>query len=179
MKEDVLNSDMVFQGKFLRIIRDLVRTRDGSLRNIEYIHHPGAALIVPMKADGKIVMEYQYRHPLKRVFIEFPAGKIDKGEPSLETAKRELKEETGYTAGKWRFLTTIHPTIGYADEKIDLYLAEDLTEGPAKLDAGEYVEIVEFTIDELMEKVYQGQITDVKTQIAAFWLDKLRKKEWK
>ncbi len=179
MNEKTLNSKLVFEGTFLKVIRDKVRTADGFEKNIEYIRHPGAALIIPLKANGKVVMEKQYRHPLNRVFLEFPAGKIDQGESTLQTAKRELEEETGYTAKKWTFLTTIHPVIGYSDEKIDLFLAEDLISGKADLDPGEKVELIELTPEQLMEKVLLGEVSDVKTQIAAFWLDKILKGEWK
>lgn len=177
-EEKTLNSKLVFQGTFLKVIRDLVKTRDGFEKNIEYIHHPGAALIIPLKKNGKLIMEKQYRHPLKKIFLEFPAGKIDKGESTLQTAQRELQEETGYTANKWTFLTTIHPVIGYADEKIDIYLAEDLIVGKADLDPGEHVELVELTHEQLMERVRLGEVSDVKTQIAAFWYDKIKKGEW-
>lgn len=179
MKENVLKSTMVFQGTFLKIIRDRVQTPSGHIKNIEYIRHPGAALIIPLSSDGKVIMEKQYRHPLQKIFLEFPAGKIAEGETSLQTAQREFQEETGYTAQKWTFLTTIHPVIGYADEKIDIYLAEHLIPGPANLDPGEHVEVLEMSVVELMEKVKSGEVTDVKTQIAAFWLEKVIRKEWK
>jgi ADP-ribose pyrophosphatase len=179
MDEKVLNSKLVFQGTFLKVIRDRVRMEDGHEKNIEYIRHPGAACIIPLKANGKIIMEMQYRHPLNKIFLEFPAGKIDHGETTLQTAQRELKEETGYTANKWTFLTMIHPVIGYSDEKIDIYLAEELTSGKAELDPGEKVELFELTHEQLMERVRLGEVTDVKTQIASFWLDKILREGWK
>jgi ADP-ribose pyrophosphatase len=178
MEEKTLSTQTVFQGRFLKVIRDLVQGPDGRTFNHEFIKHPGAALIIPLKTDGTVIMERQYRHSLKTTFLEFPAGKIDPGEISLNTARRELSEETGYTARNWSFVTTIHPVIGYSDEKIDIYLAEGLDAGKAHLDHNEYLEIVEIPAAELMERVRHGEVTDVKTQIAAFWLDKILRKEW-
>ncbi len=179
IKDITLNSQLVFQGTFLKVIRDRVRTMSGQERDREYIRHPGAALIIPLKDNGKVIMEKQYRHAVQNIFLEFPSGKIDKGESTLQTAQRELKEETGYSAGKWTFLTTIHPVIGYADEKIDLFLAENLFAGTAQPDDDEHLELLELSLDELLQKTEIGEVSDVKTQIAVFWLEKIIKKEWK
>lgn len=178
MSEKVLNSQLVFQGHFLKVIRDRVKTPDGLEKSREYIRHPGASLIIPVLDNGHVIMEKQYRHALKKVFLEFPAGKVDAGENTLQTAQRELKEETGYTAHEWTFLTTIHPVIGYSDEKIDLFLASKLTAGSAKLDAGEHLEMIELSFEDLMQKIQEGEVSDVKTQIAAFWWEKIRRGDW-
>ncbi len=176
--EKILSSRQIFKGRFLKIEQDEVEAPDGRTYVREYIKHPGAALIIPLLPNGKVVMVHQYRHALKQVFLEFPAGKRDRGEDSLVTARREMMEETGYEAKDWKFLTTIHPVIGYSDEHIDLYLAKDLTHVEQKLDHGEFLEVTEVDPKELMQLVQEGKVTDVKTQIAAFWLDKFLRGEW-
>jgi ADP-ribose pyrophosphatase len=126
-----------------------------------------------------VLLERQYRYPNDRVFIELPAGKIDAGEDPLASAKRELEEETGYTATDWQFVCTIHNAIAYSDEHLDLYLARGLTAGPAKLDDGEFLETFMATIPEMLEMVKRGDITDVKTVIGTFWAEKIAAGTWK
>ena len=135
-------------------------------------------MMIPLLPNGKVVMVHQYRHAVKQVFLEFPAGKRDAGEDTLVTAKRELIEETGYEAREWKFLTTIHPVIGYSNEHIDLFLARDLIKVEQKLDEGEFLEVTEVDPKDLMRLVLEGKVTDVKTQIGAFWLDKFLRGEW-
>lgn len=167
--EKTLHSEMVYQGRFLKIFRDQVELPNGGIGHREYIKHPGAAVILPILDTGEILLVEQYRHALKQVFLELPAGKRDKGEAPETTAIRELVEETGYTAQNLEFLTVIHPVIGYADEEIHLYRATGLIHGPQKLDPGEFLELRKFTSEELKEKVKKGEITDVKTLIGLFW----------
>ncbi len=164
--ETKVASEAVFDGKLLHVKRDTVRLPDGKLATREHIVHPGAVLIVPVLPDGRLVVERQYRYPLDRVFIEFPAGKLDPGEAELETAKRELREEAGYTAATWTPLATIHTLISYTNEKIDLYIAEGLTHVGAKLDDGEFVEIVTLSLSEMLAALDRGEITDAKTVAA-------------
>lgn len=167
--EKTLHSELIYQGRFLKILRDQVQLPDGGIGHREYIQHPGAAAILPILDSGEIILVEQYRHALKKVFLEIPAGKRDKGEALEVTATRELEEETGYKAQKLEFLTVIHPVIGYADEAIHIYKASGLIPGPQKLDAGEFLELKKFTSEELKEKVLNGEITDVKTLIGLFW----------
>lgn len=176
--EKTIDSEMVYTGGFLKIKKDKVLLPDGKTSSREYILHPGAAVMIPVLKENRVVMVRQYRHAVGEIFWEFPAGKIDSGEKSIETAKRELKEETGYVAKDWRYLTTIHPVIGYANEKIDLFIAQDLTLEQAQLDHGEFLEVVEVAIDDLLGMVRRGEVTDVKTQIAVFWLEKVMKEGW-
>jgi ADP-ribose pyrophosphatase len=178
LMEKVLSSRQIFKGRFLKVEQDQVMAPDGREYTREYILHPGAAMMIPLLPNGNVVMVHQYRHAVKQVFLEFPAGKRDKGEDSLVTAKRELLEETGYVAKDWRYLTQIHPVIGYSNEHIDLYLAKDLTKSEQRLDHGEFLEVVEMSPAELMKQVHAGKITDVKTQIGVFWLDKILRGEW-
>lgn len=178
LKETYISGDRVFDGHFLKVQRDLVSLPDGETTHREYIKHPGAVVILPVFADGSVLLERQFRYPLNRIFIEFPAGKIDPNEDPLVCAKRELLEETGYTAKTWQFVCTIHNAIAYSDEHLEIYLAQDLTPGQSKLDEGEFLEVYSASLSELMEGVRLGQVTDVKTIIGAFWLDKIQSGQW-
>ena len=126
LREIGLDSEDVFRGRLLHVKRDTVRLPDGSEATREYIVHPGAVMIMPRLPDGKLLFERQFRYPHQRVFIEFPAGKIDSGEDPLATAKRELLEETGYTAARWAYVATMHPLITYSTEHIAIYAADEL-----------------------------------------------------
>ena len=178
LKETRVGGALVYDGHFLKVQRDQVALPDGKLTAREYIKHPGAVVILPLLDDGSVLMERQFRYPLDRVFIEFPAGKIDPGEDPLACAKRELEEETGYSASEWQFVATIHNAIAYSDEHLDLYLARGLKAGAARLDEGEFLETYTASIDELLAGVRNGEITDVKTVIGIFWLDKIRSGAW-
>ncbi|MDF3037014.1 MAG: ADP-ribose pyrophosphatase, partial [Paucimonas sp.] len=123
LTETQLESEPAYEGHFLKIQKDKIRLPDGSTSTREYIRHPGAVVVIPLFEDGSVLMERQFRYPLRRVFIEFPAGKIDPNEDPLECAKRELQEETGFTATEWQFVCTIHNAIAYSDEHLDIYLA--------------------------------------------------------
>lgn len=170
LEEAIVSTEIAYSGSFLKVERDLVRGPDGKTYSREYIKHPGAAMIIPIRPDGKIVMIEQYRHAVKTTCLEFPAGKRDHEEQSRITAERELLEETGYWAETWTYLTKIYPVIGYSDEFIDLYIAENLHFEASALDEGEFLEVVELTPEELLLKVQKGEVPDVKTQIGAFWL---------
>ncbi len=179
LKETRVDGTCVFEGNFLKVNRDTVTLPNGALTTREFIHHPGAVVAIPLFDDGRVLLERQFRYPLHQVFIEFPAGKIDPGESSLVCAQRELQEETGYTATDWQFICTIHNAIAYADEHLDLYLARGLTAGDAKLDSEEFLETITATVPELLSMVRTGQITDVKTVIGTFWLEKILAGVWK
>jgi ADP-ribose pyrophosphatase len=178
LKETRIDGETAFDGGFLKVQRDRVRLPNGAVTDREFIRHPGAVVILPLLDDGRVLLERQYRYPLDRVFIEFPAGKIDPGEDHLECAKRELQEETGYTASDWQFVCTIHNAIAYADEHLELYLARGLVAGEAQLDEGEFLETFTSTVPELLAMVRSGEITDVKTIIGAFWLEKILAGTW-
>ncbi|HEX8613148.1 MAG TPA: NUDIX hydrolase [Telluria sp.] len=179
LKETRIDGGVAYDGSFLKVSHDRVSLPNGAVATREYIRHPGAVVILPILDDGRVLLERQFRYPLGRVFIEFPAGKIDAGEEPLACAKRELQEETGYTASDWQFISTIHNAIAYSDEHLELFVARGLTAGPAQLDEGEFLETFSATVPELLEMVRTGQVTDVKTIIGAFWLDKLAFGSWK
>jgi ADP-ribose pyrophosphatase len=179
LKETRVDGGLVYDGSFLKVHKDRIKLPNGAETTREYFRHPGAVVIIPVLEDGSVLLERQFRYPNNRVFIELPAGKIDKGEDPLASAIRELQEETGYTASEWDFITTIHNAIAYSDEHLDIYLARGLEKGEQKLDEGEFLELISASVDELLEMVRTGQISDVKTIIGIFWLDKLRSGNWK
>jgi ADP-ribose pyrophosphatase len=179
LKETKVDGEIAYDGHFLKVVRDRVKLPDGKITQREFIRHPGAVVILALFDDGRVLLERQFRYPNEQVFIEFPAGKIDPGEASLACAKRELEEETGYTATEWHYVCTIHNAIAYSDEHLDLFLARGLTAGAAKLDDGEFLETFTATIPEMLEMVKRGDITDVKTVIGTFWLEKFAAGTWK
>ena len=170
--ETRIASEDVFEGKLLHVKRDTVRLPDGKTATREYIAHPGAVMIIPRLPDGKLLMERQFRYPLARVFIEFPAGKIDPGEDPATTAARELLEETGYTAERWSHIGTLHPLITYSTERIEIYTADALTFIGAKLDAGEFIEVLSATLEEALTWIDRGELTDVKTMLGLLLLSR-------
>ncbi|WP_250451785.1 NUDIX hydrolase [Caballeronia sp. ATUFL_M2_KS44] len=176
--EKKVESVTLHEGKFLTLKRDTVALPDGKHATREFVLHPGAVMILPVFDDGRVLLERQFRYPVGRVLLEFPAGKIDPNEDELTCAKRELQEETGYSAREWTFLTRVHPVISYSTEFIDLYLAKGLTAGDARLDEGEFLETFIADHEQLMAWVKDGTISDVKTIIGAFWLEKIRSGEW-
>ena len=152
----------------MHVFKDTVELPNGKLAPREYMRHVGAVCVVPLLDDGSVLLERQFRYPVRRVMLEFPAGKIDAGETSLATGQRELAEEAGYTAEHWKSLGTIHPEIGYSTEFIDLFEATGLTHVGARLDEGEFLDIVAMTEDELLATYDCGGFTDGKSIAALF-----------
>jgi len=178
LKEVKVEGKIAFDGDFLKVQADTVQLPDGKISLREYIRHPGAVVILPVFDDNSVLLERQFRYPLNRVFIEFPAGKIDPNEESLATAKRELQEETGYTASDWKFVCTIHNAIAYSDECLDIFVARGLKSGVPKLDDGEFLETFRAPMSDVLAWVREGKITDVKTVIGVFWLEKICAGQW-
>ncbi len=174
--ETVLDNERVFDGKLLSVHRDLVRLPDGGTAMREFVVHPGAALIVAEFADGRLVLERQYRYPVGRVILEFPAGKLDTGETALATAQRELIEEAGYTAKRWTPIATLHPNVGYSTEIIAVFLAQELTQVGANLDEGEFLDVVLMSEVELLDAFDRGALTDGKSIAALFAWQRYRAK---
>jgi ADP-ribose pyrophosphatase len=164
--ETKVDGEAVFDGKLLHVRRDTVRLPDGTLATREYIVHPGAVLIVPVLSDGRLVIVRQFRYPLDRILIEFPAGKLDPGEAPLATAQRELREEAGYVAASWQPLGRVHSVVSYSTEEIELLVATDLTHVGAELDAGEFLEVGTMSVEEMLVAVDHDEITDAKTVAA-------------
>ncbi len=168
-EEKRLAGEEVYRGSFLRLQRDEVLLPDGTRATREYIKHPGAVGIVALTGDGRVVLERQHRYPLHQDFIEIPAGKLEPAEGHLDTAKRELLEETGYLASDWQRLGAVHNAIGYSDEVIELWLARGLEAREANLDQGEFLEVFMLPFDEALAMAADGRLTDVKTIIGLFW----------
>jgi len=167
LREVKTDSEAVFDGALLHVRRDKVRLPNGAPAGRELIRHVGAVAVVPLLDDGRVIVERQFRYPIDAVITEIPAGKLDsKQEDRLEAAKRELREETGYTADNWQSIGDFHPAAAYSDENITLYLATGLNKGEQQLDADEFLLVKAVPLKELVEDVVSGRITDGKTQAA-------------
>ena len=151
---------------------------NGNESTREFVIHPGATAIVPVLDNGKLLLERQFRYPLKRVFIELPAGKIDAGEDPLTTGQRELLEETGYRAREWIYLAVQHPCIGYSNEVIHIYLARGLEAGEHQRDEDEALQLFEASLAECLDMVQRGEITDGKTIVGLMWAEKYLQGQW-
>lgn len=177
--EKKLSSRTAYRGRMLQVNEDEVELPDGGRASREYVVHPGAALILPVFDDGSILLERQYRYPAGDHFYELPAGKFEPDEPGLETAKRELLEETGYVAAEWRALGNVFPCIGYSDEVIAFYLARKLEYKRAQqLDAGEFLETLRLPLAEALDWVRRGRINDVKTMLGLLFAEKILRDDW-
>ena len=169
MFEKRISGALVYSGNFLKVQKDTIETSKGVVATREFIRHPGASLVIPILASGDLVMMNQYRYAPGRAYLEFPAGKLDPGETPEQTALRELQEEVQYTAKKLRKLTQIDPCIGYSDEVIHLFVAEGLSVFVAQSDPDEVIEPLTLSPRALRERLFQHEIPDVKTQVAAWW----------
>lgn len=178
LKEIPLDSIVVYEGSFMQVRKDRVVLPDGKESSREYITHPGAVAVLALLDNGNLLMERQYRYPPRQEFIELPAGKIDDGEDTLITAQRELLEETGYVADEWIHLTTAWPCIGYADERMEYFLARGLRHHGRNLDDGEFLEVFEISLKEALQWIREGKINESKTIVGLFWLDK-HLNQWK
>lgn len=170
--ETRVSGQTLLSGGFLEVRKDVVQLPDGSTATREYIHHNGAVAVIPLLDDGRCVLVRQYRYPLSRILLEWPAGKLEAGEKTLVCAMRELQEETGYTATEWAYGGEIHNAAAYSSESIWLWFARGLVAGDSRPDAGEFVETVLMTPDELDALSQAGQLPDVKTQIGLAWLQR-------
>jgi len=175
LREERISGEDIYGGIFLNMKRDTVSLPDGQETVREYLTHPGAVAILALLDDGRVLLERQYRYPIAKACIEIPAGKLDPNENPLLCAQRELEEETGYTAKKWSYIRRIHPVISYSTEFIDIYLAEDLVPGASRLDKEEFLDVFAVPLEQLIEWVEEGEITDVKTAISTYWLDRYRR----
>lgn len=179
LQENQIEGGQVYQGRLLDVRCDRVRLPDGNESTREYVVHQGAAVVIPVLDDGDLVFERQYRYPLGKAILELPAGKIDPGEEVLDTAMRELLEETGYSAREWRHLGVTHPCVGYSSERIEIFLAQGLVKEFAQnLDHGEFLDLLTLSIDDALLAVRDGEITDGKTITCLLWAEKVLRFGW-
>jgi ADP-ribose pyrophosphatase len=177
--EELLESTQIFRGKLLDLRRDRVRLPDGKECQREYVRHQGAVAVIAQLADGQLLFVRQYRYPLSRSFLELPAGKIDPGEEILATGRRELLEETGYSAAEWRHLGVMHPCVGYSDERIEVFLARGLQrEAEPTLDSSEFLDVLSLPLADALAAVRAGAITDAKTITGLLWAEKVLLAGW-
>lgn len=167
--ETAVSSQLAYDGGLLKLRRDEVSLPGGGSSWREYVEHPGAVMMLAFLDDETVLLERQYRYPMRRHYIELPAGKMEKGEPPLETAKRELVEECGYEAGQWWHVATLHPCIGYSNEVIEIYGARELAHVGARLDPGEHLEVFPAKVEDTLGWIRDGLITDTKTMIGLLW----------
>ena len=163
LAEQKKHSEKIFTGELLHVFKDEAILPDSSTGRREWIQHPGACAVVPMFGNGDCVLIQQFRYPAQQLFWEVPAGKIDFSEDPLSTAKRELKEETGFRAEQWTYIGHFYPAIGYADEIIHIYLAEELTQGAQNTDKDEFLSIYRVSFKEVLNMIDSGEINDAKT----------------
>ena len=176
--EHPIKSELVHQGSFLQVKRDTVRLPHGGEATREYVVHPGAVVVIGLLEDGRVLLERQFRYPVGLVMTEFPAGKLDAGEQPLFCAKRELLEETGYTASEWAYAGPMHLAIGYSTEVIHVFFARGLKAGERQLDADEFLDVCSMTPAELIDGVRTGQVTDAKTLSCCLWLQNVQSGVW-
>jgi len=179
LTEYTLSTEQIWRGKLLDVRRDTVRLPDGSEGVREYIEHSGAVVIIPVLDDGRLLFERQHRYAIRRTVLELPAGKIDPGEDIALTARRELLEETGYEAATWRHLGVMHPCIGYANERIEIFLATGLRKvSEQQLDHGEFLSLLSLSLDEAAGLIRSGEMTDAKSITALYWAEKVLSGKW-
>ena len=156
--------ELVYQGTILEVYKDHMEFANGNTAEWDFIHHNGAAAVVPVMEDGRILMVSQYRNALERMTLEIPAGKLDQpGEPGIECARRELEEETGYRSEELEWLLSLRTTVAFCNEKIEIFVARNLIPSCQHLDEDEFVDVKAYTLEELKEMIFSGKIEDSKT----------------
>lgn len=172
LTEKMLSSEKLFGGRVIDLYLEEVELPNGKTSTREVVKHPGAVAVIALTSDHKMVMVKQYRRPMDRILVEIPAGKLEKGEEPIVTAKRELEEETGYTTDSLSHIISFYTSPGFADELVYLYLAEDLKvmTTKAELDEDEFVEVMEVTVDEALTLIQNKEIYDAKTAYAVQYL---------
>lgn len=174
MSEDVrrVKRELAYKGTVIDVYRDYMEFENGNTAEWDYIHHDGAAAVVPVMDDGRILMVRQYRNALERDTLEIPAGKLDdKDEPGIECASRELEEETGYRSEQLEWLITLRTTVAFCNERIEIFVAKNLISSKQHLDEDEYIDVKAYTIEELKEMIFSGAIEDSKTVAALLAYD--------
>lgn len=170
LTEQQVSSELLLDGGFLQYRKDVVRLPDGRQSTREYVVHPGAVVVIPYLDDATLLLIRQFRYPVGRVMLEFPAGKLDAGEDPLDCARRELAEETGYTATDWQRVGQMHLAVGYSDELIHIYTAHGLQAGEQQLDDEEFVQVEQASVSDFLNWCDTGEVTDAKTMTCAYFV---------
>ncbi|MBC9784878.1 NUDIX hydrolase [Heliobacterium chlorum] len=165
LKEKTLESEQIYQGKFISVRKDRVTLPDGTSSYREIVEHPGAAAIVPLTSRNEVILVRQWRYSIEKVSIEIPAGKLSPDEEPLDCAQRELAEETGFAARKWQHLLSFYASPGFCNEEMHLYIARELVIADAKPDDDEFVEPLVVPLEAALEMIETGEITDAKSII--------------
>ncbi len=165
-EEKTIKSELIFDGKVVKLFVDEAQLDNGMTAYRELIKHPGGVCVLPIDDNGDVYMVKQFRYPFMKVLYELPAGKLEFGEDHRACGIRELKEETGAEAGSFEYLGCIYPTVAYDTEIIHMYLARDLHFGDQKLDEGEFLDVVKLPFDKVFKMAMNGELPDAKTQTA-------------
>jgi ADP-ribose pyrophosphatase len=175
-EEKTMKTEKIYEGKILNLRIDTVELPDKKYSKREIVEHPGAVAILPLTDDNDVILVKQYRKAIEKEILEIPAGKLEIGEEPRETAIRELKEETGYTAKKMEYLLEFYTSPGFSNEKLYLFIATGLVEGEAEPDRDEYIEITKLKLDDLLNMISKGDILDCKTIVGALTVNNYIKK---
>lgn len=176
LEERTIQSTSIFKGKIIHVQLDEVELPNGNRATRELVRHAGAVSILAITEANKLVLVRQYRKPLEKTILEIPAGKLEPGEDPVDCARRELREETGYTADRFRRVAGFYTSPGFADEYLTIFAAEGLKQGEAVPDTDEFVETVELTLQEAFQKMASGEIDDAKTVVALYlWQNQVLK----
>jgi ADP-ribose pyrophosphatase len=166
---DILSHNEIYSGKIVTLFVDTIRQKSGGTTIREVVLHPGGVTAVPVLDDGRLLLIRQFRYPIQRYILELPAGKLDSGQPPLETVARELEEEIGYRAGKLTHECTFYTTPGICNESIHLFLARNLAPCKQHLEEGEHIAVESYSIEECLQKIKTGDIRDGKTILGILW----------
>ena len=172
--ETKISSENIYDGTLLHVKKDKVELPNGDISYREWIKHPGASAVIPVTDNNEIILVRQNRYPIQALTMEIPAGKLDvAGEDPLECAKRELEEETGYSAQEYQFLTKLATTVGFSDEFIYIYAARGLKAGQQHTDEDEFINVVTVPLAKAVEMVHSGEILDGKSVVAILMLQNM------
>jgi ADP-ribose pyrophosphatase len=165
----VVNHQEIYDGKIVRLHVDTIRQESGRTTIREVVIHPGGVTAVPVLDDGRLLLIRQFRYPIGKFILELPAGKLDSGQPPLETVARELEEEIGYIAGALTHECTFYTTPGISNEALHLFIARDLTRSSQRLEEGEHIMVETYSLEECVKKIAAGEIIDGKTILGILW----------